>query len=155
MKTITTFKARGFEEKKSHPVLERSQGYEENILKPVTLSGVVAPWNKSLGGGRTSDYKLVSDSGLEYFIVADSEWRDVLSRYCWEEVKVIGLLNVSNMTLIPQKVYPKGPTGEKENVIDLAAWKSKALVKKLIKNVNDLVVVPAAVWAVVASQLWI
>lgn len=151
MKAITTFKAKGFEEKQSPPVLERSQGYTENILKPVTLSGVISPWNKSLDGGRRSDYKLVSYSGLEYFIVADSEWRDVLSRYCWEEVKVIGLLNVSNMTLIPQKVYPKGPTGEKENVIDLAAWKSKSLVKKLIRNVNDLVVVPAAVWAVMVS----
>lgn len=151
MKSITTFKMKGIEEKQSHPVLERSKGYTENVLTPVTLSGVVAPWNKSLGGGRTSDYKLVSYSGLEYFIVADSEWRDVLSRYCWEEVKVIGLLNVSNMTLIPQKVYPKGPTGDKENVIDLAAWKSKQFVKKLVKNLNDLVVAPTAVWAVMVS----
>ncbi|MBL7669708.1 MAG: hypothetical protein JNM39_04425 [Bdellovibrionaceae bacterium] len=151
MKPTTKFKVKGFEEKQSHPILDRSKGYTENILTPVTLSGVVASWNKSLGGGRTSDYKLVSYSDLEYFIVADSEWRDVLSHYFWEEVKVIGLLNISNMTLIPQKVYPKGPTGEKEYVIDLPAWKSKALVKKLIKNINDLVAVPAAVWAEMVS----
>lgn len=150
MKTLTTFKKKGSEYKQSHPFSERPQRFTENALTPVTLSGVIAPWNRSLGQGRASDFKLVAYSGLEYFIVADPEWREVLCRYCWEEVKVIGLLNVSNMTLIPQKVYPKGPTGEKENVIDLAVWKSKELVKKLIKNVNDLVVVPAAVFAMMS-----
>ncbi len=148
MKQLTTIKKmKGSSQ--SHPVSEPSKGYAENILTPVTLSGVIAPWTKSLNGGRTSDYKLISYSGLEYFIVADNEWREILSKYCWEDVKVIGLLNTSNMTLIPQKVYPKGPTGE--NVINLASWKSKELVKKIVKNVNDLVVIPAAVWAVMAA----
>lgn len=146
MKTLTTIK-KGLG--KSHPVSEPSKGYSENILTPVTLSGVVAPWTESLSCGRTSDYKLISNSGLEYFIVADDEWREVLSTYCWEEVRVVGLLNVSNMTLIPQKVYPKGPTGE--NVIDLASWKSKEFFKKVVKNINDLVVIPAAVCAVMAA----
>lgn len=132
-----------------HPVSNSSRGYTENILAPVALSGVVAPWSKNLSDGATSDYKLVSYSGLEYFIVADGEWREVLSTYCWQEVKVIGLLNVSNMTLIPQKIHPKGPEGE--NVIDLAAWKSKELVKKLVKNVNDTAVIPAAVLAVLSA----
>ena len=124
--------------------------YRENKLTPVTLAGVVAPWSEKMAGGRISDYKLVSFSGMEYFIVADSEWRDVLARYCWDEVNVIGLLNLSAMTLIPQKVYPRGPTGEKENVIELAAWKGKELIKKAVKNVNDLVFIPAAVYAVMA-----
>jgi hypothetical protein len=132
-----------------HPVSEPSKGSGENVLTPVTLSGVVAPWAQSHGGGRTSDYKLISSSGLEYFIVADKQWRRVLSTYCWEEVKVIGLLNVSNMTLIPQKVYPKGPKGE--NVIDLASWKSQKLVKQWVQKVNELVLIPAAVWAVMAA----
>ena len=134
---------------KSHPVSEASKGHLENILTPVTLSGVVAPWTKNLSGGRTSDYKLIRNIGLEYFIVADDEWREVLSTYCWEEVRVVGLLNVSNMTLIPQKVYPKGPTGE--NVIDLASWRRKAIVNKMVQKINDLVVIPAAVLAVLAA----
>ncbi len=134
----------------SHPLGKPAQRYVENILTPISLSGVVIPWSKALSSGRNSDFKLVCSSGLEYFILADPEWRDVLSWYSWEEVKVIGLLNVSNMTIIPQKVFPKGPTGEKENVIDLAAWKSRDFVKKLVKNVNDLVLIPAAVCAVMA-----
>ncbi|HVK62227.1 MAG TPA: hypothetical protein VM432_11780 [Bdellovibrionales bacterium] len=125
-------------------------GYRENKLTPVTLAGVIAPWTEKMASGQTSDYKLVCLSGMEYFIVADSEWREVLARYCWDEVKVIGLLNLSDMTLIPQKVYPRGPTGEKENVIDLAAWKSRDLIKKAFKNINDLIFIPAAVYAVMA-----
>jgi hypothetical protein len=153
MEQITTFKLKGMNKRKSYPGLEPSKGYTEKILTPVTLSGVVTPWSQVLAGGRSVDYKLVTNGGLEYFIVADSEWRGVLSMYCWEEVKVIGLLNVSNMTLIPQKVYPKGPTGEKEKVIDLAEWKSEEFVrkvKKMVKTVSDLVLVPAAVMAVMA-----
>lgn len=132
-----------------HPVCNSSWGFSENILTPVNLSGVVAPWSKNLNGGATSDYKLVSYSGIEYFIVADREWREVLSAYCWQEVKVIGLLNVSNMTLIPQKVHPKDPEGE--NVIDLVSWKSEELVKKLVKNVKDNAVIPAAVLTVLSA----
>jgi hypothetical protein len=134
----------------SHPLGKPVQRYVENVLTPISLSGVVIPWSKEIRKGQSSDFKLVCSSGLEYFIVTDSEWRDILSWYSWEEVKVIGLLNVSNMTIIPQKVFPKGPTGEKENVIDLAAWKSREFLKKLVKNVNDLVLIPAAVCAVMA-----
>lgn len=125
-------------------------GYRENRLTPVTLSGVIAPWSEKMTSGQTSDYKLVCLSGAEYFIVADSEWREVLARYCWDEVKVVGLLNLSTMTLIPQKVYPRGPTGEKENVVDLAAWKGRDLLKKAAKNMSDLVFIPAAIYAVLA-----
>jgi hypothetical protein len=149
MKQITTYKKKGSDVGQSHPVIEPTKRYDENILTPVTLSGVLAPCNQGLVCERSSDYKLVSYSGHEYFLVADNEWRAVLSRYCWEEVKVIGLLNVAKMTLIPQKVYPKGPTGEKENVIDLAAWKSKEFIKKMARSVNDLVAIPSAVSAVI------
>jgi hypothetical protein len=142
-------KAKGIEKNQTTSLGGSTKGYSENSLTPVTLSGVVAPWTEDLKVGRTSDYKLISNSGLEYFIVADDEWREVLSTYCWEEVRVIGLLNVSNMTLIPQKVYPKGPTGE--NVIDLASWKRREFVKKAVQKINDLVVIPAAVWAVMAA----
>ncbi len=146
MEKLTTFK-KGLS--KSYPVSQPSKGYSENILTPVTLTGVVAPWKETLSSGRTSDFKLICHSGLEYFIIADDEWRKVLSTYCWEEVRVVGLLNVSNMTLIPQKVYPKGPTGE--NVIDLASWRRKEIVSKMVQKINDFVVVPAAVFAVMAA----
>jgi hypothetical protein len=122
----------------------------DNILTPVTLSGVVIPWNEAMGDGLSSDFKLACASGVEYFIVADDDWKKVLSEYCWEEVKVKGLLNVSNMTLIPQRVFPKGPTGDRENVIDFAAWKSRELIKKVTKNLNEFVFIPAAVRAAMA-----
>lgn len=132
----------------NHPLAKPSRGYSENALTPVTLSGVVVPWDKKLSPTQNSEYKLACTSGLEYFIVADKEWRNILSWYCWEDVKVVGLLNASNLTLIPQRVFPRGPKGEKENVIDLALWKSREAIKKIAKNVKDLVLVPAAAFAV-------
>ncbi len=119
--------------------------YSENILTPVNLTGVIMPWIKEMSGERDSEFKLVCPSGLEYFFIADSEWKNILARYNWNQVKVIGLLNVSNMTLIPQKVIPTNPPAEMENVIDLAHWKGRNLIKKLVKNMNDLVVAPTAV----------
>ncbi len=135
----------------TRPAFKKVKHYSENILTPVSLSGVISPWVENLGVAHTSDYKLISYNGLEYFIVANPEWREILSTYCWEEVKVIGLLNISNMTLIPQKVYPKGPSGEKESVIEWASSKSDELVKKIIKNLNDIVVLPATASTAMAA----
>lgn len=117
--------------------------------KPVSLSGVLVPRRK-LKNGWTSDYKLACSSGLEYFIEADAEWREQLSYLSWEEVRVIGLLNVSDMTLIPRKVFRNGPKGERENVIQLAAWKGRDLMTKLVTRANELVFVPVALCA-----LWV
>ena len=136
----------------NHPLEHRSRGYSKNFLTPVTLSGVIVPWNKEVSTTRNSEYKLVCKSGLEYFFVANDEWRRVLSCYRWEEVKVVGLLNTANLTLIPQIVFPKGTKGEKENVIDLALWKSRQAIKKIAKNMNELVFVPAAVLAVTGFE---
>ena len=133
-----------------HPLTQRANRYSDNTLTPIKLSGVIIPWVKTLGGSQTSDYKIVCSSGLEYFIIADTEWRGVLSCYSCEEVKIVGLLNSSNMTIIPQKIFPKGPTGEKEDVIDLTAWKGREFVKKLVENVNDLGLIPAAMLAGIA-----
>lgn len=120
--------------KKMYPVIKPSR-YSENILTYVRISGVLVPWEKAFRRFKESDYKLIAASGLEYFIISDSEWEKTLPLYSWEEVEVVGLLNVSNMTLIPQKISPKGPTGEKESVIDIAIWKSREMFKKIINNI--------------------
>lgn len=118
------------------------------LLTPVTLSGVVVPWEKRIGPTGASHYKLVCHNGLEYFFVTESEWQNVLSLYRWEEVKVVGLLNMSNKTIIPRKIFPKGPKGEKEEkVIDLAMWQGRNAIRKMSKNVSDLVLIPAALWS--------
>ena len=156
MKQTITFKnMEGKEEEKSYPLTRSAKGFSESVLTPVNLTGVIVPWIKALSGGRESEFKLVCSSGLEFFFLTDSEWKDVLSNYSWEEVRVVGLLNRSNMTLIPQKVFPKGPREEMENVIDLASWKGRDLIKKLVKNVSDLVVVPGFVFAVMSyPNIW-
>lgn len=153
MKSNLTFKKmKGDKIEPSHPLEKPSRGYSDNVLTSVTLTGVITPWNNGASTTRLSEYKLVCMSGLEYFLVADDEWRGVLSWYSWEEVKIVGLLNTSNLTLIPQRVFPKGPKGEKESVIDLALWKSREAIVKIAKNLNELVLVPAAVLAVAGCE---
>lgn len=122
--------------------------FAENLLTPVNLLGVVVPSGLKPTGVKDSHYKLVRPNGIQYFLVANREWRGVLSRFTWEEVRVIGLLNTETKTIIPQKVFPKGPKGEKESVIDLAIWKGRETIKKAIANINDMVAMPAAVLAV-------
>lgn len=53
-------------------------------------------------------------------------------------------------TLIPKKVFPKGPDGEPPNVTDLSLWKNQILKRKVLNKINELVVIPAAVLAVLA-----
>ncbi len=149
MAKITSFrKVKG--DQSTHLLSNPSKGYGENVLTPVNLPGVVVPWRRELKGGKESDYKLVCSSGMEYFFVADKEWRGVFSWYSWEDVRVIGFLNLATKTIIPQRIFPKGPKGEKENVIDLAIWKSREAIKKAVKNTNDMVVIPASVLAVMS-----
>lgn len=153
MKSLLTFKRLKGEKTEPNQSREKSpRDCSVNILKPVTLSGVVVPWDKELSPNRKSEYKLVCTSGLEYFLVANDEWCSVLSWYSWEDVNIVGLLNTADLTLIPQRVFPKGPKGEKENVIDLALWKSREAMKKMTKNVNELILVPAAVLAVAGFE---
>ena len=143
MSNVLTFQSK--DEAKTHPLKGNNKGYSENILTPVKLSGHLLPWSPLNNNGNSSEYKLVCSSGLEYFIVADANWLEVLERLCYQDVRVIGLLNVANMTLIPQKIFPKGPNGEVESVVDLAAWKAKKFITKLVNNINKNVVIPVAV----------
>jgi hypothetical protein len=116
----------------------------QNNLSTVSLSGVIVPWTRILGRGRVSAFKLVSNNGLEYPIVPAPEWKDVLSCYSWEEVRVFGLLDSDDLSLIVMRVFPKGPKGEKDFLIDLLSRKGRDLVSKVKKGVNDLILAPAA-----------
>lgn len=125
--------------------------YRKNRLSPITISGVIVPWEKTLSDTSRSEYKLACGNGTEYLILENSEVRDVLPLYRWREVKIVGLLNKSDMTLIPQKVFPQGPDGESSNVIDFSLWKNQNFKRKVLNKINELVVIPAAVFAVLAS----
>lgn len=114
-----------------------------HFLSPIALVGTIVP--------DQTHFKLVCAGGVEYVIDDNSKARAMLPIYCWKEVKIVGLLNNTNQTLIPQKVFPKGPDGESSNVIDLPLWQSQNLKRKVLNKINELVVVPAAVLAVLAS----
>jgi hypothetical protein len=133
--------------KLSYSSAKPTKRHIENVLTPVSLVGVIVPWSKKFIGGRASDYKLVCPKGLEYFIIRNSEWKEALSWCSWEEVQIAGLLNIAEMTIILQKIFPKGPIEKNENVIDMNKWMNRKFLKKMLKTVNELVLVPAAICA--------
>lgn len=125
--------------------------FVENVLTPITISGVVVPWEKTINDKTSIEYKLACANGTDYMILSRSEVENILPLYSWKNVKIVGLLNESKMILIPQKIFPKGSDGEPSNVIDLSRWKIPGLRKKLMNKLNDFVIIPAAVLAVLAS----
>lgn len=141
MGTVVTFKKMNPEI--THPAAKGAQGYSENKLTPVRLTGVLAPWHETLRPGAKGDYKLISYGGSEYFIIADPQWREILRNYCWQDIKVIGLLNAANMTLIPQKVFPRGPSGE--NLIEFAAEHGRQAMQKFAELMGDWGAAPPGV----------
>lgn len=115
----------------------------ENFLTPVSVVGVLVPAKGTVYDDCRPDFKLVKPNGVEYSILADSEWERVLEIFRWEEVRVRGLLNPINMTIVPQWVVPHGPTGEPQRVSDEPLLKDRDWVMKIKKTVADLVLAPA------------
>lgn len=125
--------------------------FAKQSLAPISVTGMIVPWEKSWSNGKKTHYKLACNNGLDYIIAENSEVHDVLPLYCWREVKVVGLLNTSNLTLIPQKVIPKGPNDQSSNLVDLSAWKKLKMKRELYDKINELVVVPVGVLALLVS----
>lgn len=111
----------------------------ESFLTPISVVGVVVP---KMSEDRTPNFKLVTMNGIEYSVLADQEWQQVLDSYKWEEVRVRGLLNVATMTIVPQWVVPRGPTGETQRVTDEPLSKGREFVGKIKKTLVDFVLVP-------------
>lgn len=151
MRKLTLNRKENSNQSAEHTLRKTPIYYSGANFVPMSLSGVIVPWSKALSGGQESDYKLVCSSGLEYFIIADSEWQDVLSWFSWEDVRVKGLFNTSNMTLIPQQILPKNPNGSKENLLPLPRPKLKVMAENLSRGFHELVAVPAAMLAAFAA----
>lgn len=150
-KFTTRDKLRMTEKYKIHSLNEASKWNSENILTPITLSGVIVPRKMGFGEAKVSDYKLVCSSGLEYLLAADSEWQRTLEIYRWEEVRVIGLLNAASMFILPQKIFPRGPTEKSEKAVDFAIANRREFTKKVAKKISDLVVDAATTGISLAS----
>ena len=146
MKHVNFTQVPRMEQKVSRSLMNIEEQGLEHILKPISLFGLLITNSKG-----AFEYKLVCSSGHEYFIVADAKWRKILSGYVWEEVKLIGLLDTSDMTIIPQRIFPKGPADDKKRVVSRITLKGRDLLLKFASNVNELVLTPVAICAVMLS----
>jgi hypothetical protein len=111
----------------------------QNALVPITVAGVVVP-SKELGtNGWQRRFRLICANGVQYAIEASPEWRNVLSRYEWEEVKVVGLLNKAIMAIILQKLFPVGPDGSGLSMAKFAVKGVCRLAKDVFRKPEGLV----------------
>ncbi len=75
----------------------------------VSLSGVILPWHEDFAGGYFTDYKIITTSGLEYFIIADDDWRETLKSYIDSNVILKGLMDIQTITIFPESIEGEGP----------------------------------------------
>lgn len=123
----------------------------EASLVPIALTGVIVPSKRQVAGERGWDFSLACANGVKYKIEADAEWQRLLSHHCWQEVRMSALLDSSTKTLWPQKMTPRGPRSSQDGVISIAPIRKRDRLKKALKAFGDLVLVPAAVFAVMVS----
>lgn len=66
---------------------------------PMKFVGTIVPWRKGLHPGVDSDFKIVTQSGMEYFILNSQKWQESLQLSCWKNVRIEGDLDITLMTI--------------------------------------------------------
>jgi hypothetical protein len=122
----------------------------DNVLTSASLLGTIEQYIKILHDG-PPEFKLVCPDGNEYLIIPTSSLKESLQQYSGKKVKVFGMLNRSNNTLLLQKIFIKDLNEDQNNMIDLQVYKRRQLLKKIARTVNELVIIPIAVLAVLAA----
>jgi hypothetical protein len=123
----------------------------EKKLTSIRLTGTIEPFVSLLSEKNEMEYKFVTRDGCDYIIQASVSVKASLDQFVWQEVDAIGLLNSADGIFMLQKIIPKNSNHETENMIQLDVYKRKNVIKKIAKKVNDLVIIPLAVLAVLAS----
>jgi len=103
-----------------HLIESRWENIPQQILRTqVSLSGVIVPWHEDFAGGYFTDYKIITTSGLEYFILADDDWRETLKSYIDSNVILKGLMDIQTKTIFPKSIEGEGPDKGPSSNMDL------------------------------------
>ena len=123
----------------------------ENILRSVTLSGTIEQYIKILDDESPFEFKMVCADGREYSVAMGSSVKN-LSSYVDKRIKVFGLLNKSNNKLIVQKIVLQNSNEEENKTIELDYHRRRKLINKIARTVNELVIIPIAILAVLVAS---
>lgn len=114
-----------------HPLKKQSALPEKDVFcTPIAVRGVLVPWDEKVDVNESSDFKVITSSGTEYFLLTNHDWKLVCNELSWRNVRLIGLLNIKNMTVVPEEITTDDPEGNKAKIIPLKKIKEK-LKKRL------------------------
>ena len=127
----------------THPLYRlNKKSLRKSLCTPIKVRGTILPWDRRVAEGAQSDYKLITSSGLEYFLVTDEYWTEVIKNFSWMTVRLKGDLNIQNMTLIPREIDLDGPNEQQAEVIPIKR-KKKSKVGHLTLLNGILTMTPA------------
>ncbi len=128
-----------------HPLKKHSALPEKDIFHtPIAVRGVLVPWDDEVEINENSDFKVITSSGTEYFLLTNHDWKLVCNEFSWRNVRLKGLLNVKSMTVIPEEITTDDPEDNKAKVIP---------IKKVKENfkIGMSLIAPILGWLPMAS----
>jgi hypothetical protein len=66
---------------------------------------VIVPWTKFVHKEKNTDFKIITESGMEYFLVTENKLKNNIADYCWSRVKVQGTIDLNLMTLKVDRIH--------------------------------------------------
>lgn len=109
-----------------HPLKRHSALPEKDVFyTPIAVRGVLVPWDEEVDVNESSDFKVITSSGTEYFLLTNHDWKLVCNEFSWRNVRLKGLLNIKNMTVVPEEITTDDPEGSKAKVIPIKKVKEK------------------------------
>ena len=115
-----------------HPLQKHSALPEQDVFRtPIAVRGVLVPWDEEVDVNENSDFKVIASSGTEYFLLTSHDWKLVCNEFSWRNVRLKGLLNIKNMTVVPEEITTDDPEGSTAKVIPI-----KKMKEKMKKGIN-------------------
>lgn len=109
-----------------HPLKKHSALPEKDVFcTPIAVRGILVPWDEEVDVNESIDFKVITSSGTEYFLLTNHDWKLVCSEFSWRNVRLRGLLNIKNMTVVPEEITTDDPEGSKAKVIPIKKVKEK------------------------------
>ena len=88
-------------QKFEHP-LKKHLPEKDVFCTPIAIRGVLVPWDEKIDSNENSDFKVITSSGTEYFLLTNHDWKLVCNEFSWRNVRLKGMLNIKNMTVVPE-----------------------------------------------------
>lgn len=93
---------------------------KHSFSTPIATKGVIVPWEEEVEPNTYSDFKLITSSGLNYFLVTNDDWKKVCNHFVWGTVRLKGMMNIKTMSVVPEEIDADDPDSARAKVIPMS-----------------------------------